>query len=194
MHPDAAPAPDARRAKKPHIHSGWWGMLRLRRAKRRIERTEFHPVALGIIHHRLIQCFTRIAINYTARAGATTKIYCAIGICSPRRASPSDIVGLTDTPATMRMNVRTVTDFHHRNACRIARHRVSTPNTWGGFNGVKKHSIGIDGGIFYGNGSTRRADCTAYPCSHIPTHAIPASVRNNSHIANSDVATGSAII
>lgn len=40
MHPDAAPAPDARRAKKPPIHSGWWGMLRLRRAKRRIERTE----------------------------------------------------------------------------------------------------------------------------------------------------------
>ena len=40
MHPDAAPAPDARRAKKPPIHSGRWGMLRLRRAKRRIERTE----------------------------------------------------------------------------------------------------------------------------------------------------------
>ena len=40
MHPDAAPAPDARRAKKPPSHSGWWGMLRLRRAKRRIERTE----------------------------------------------------------------------------------------------------------------------------------------------------------
>ena len=32
--------PDAHRAKKPPIHSGWWGMLRLRRAKRRIERTE----------------------------------------------------------------------------------------------------------------------------------------------------------
>ena len=40
MPPDAAPAPDARRAKKPPSHSGWWGMLRLRRAKRRIERTE----------------------------------------------------------------------------------------------------------------------------------------------------------
>ena len=40
MHQDAAPAPDASRAKKPPSHSGWWGMLRLRRAKRRIERTE----------------------------------------------------------------------------------------------------------------------------------------------------------
>ena len=92
------------------------------------------------------------------------------------------------------MNGRIVTDFHHRDTYRIARGRVSATNSRGGFDGVKKRSIGMDGGLFYDNGSTRRADCTAYPCSHIPTHAIPASVRNNSHIANSDVTTGSAII
>lgn len=144
--------------------------------------------ATGIIYH----CFVHIvvaacvAINGTVRAGAATKIYCAIGICCVILiTSPSDVIGISTS--TMRMNLR-FADVYDRDGGRGTRHWVFTTNTGSIIICGYINSISMDFGIINGNGSTRSTACTANSCRCI-IQAIFASIRINSNFVDFDIST-----
>ena len=78
------------------------------------------------------------------------------------KTSPSDVISITDSPATMRMNFRMIADCYHGNTCRECNSRESTANGRGSRVTFIFCSVSMDGGILYGDSSTRSAACAAY--------------------------------
>ena len=62
------------------------------------------------------------------------------------KTSPSDVISITDSPATMRMNFRMIADCYHGNTCRECNNRESTANGRGSRVTFIFCSVSMDGG------------------------------------------------
>ena len=89
------------------------------------------------------------------------------------KTSPSDVISITDSPATMRMNFRMIADCYHGNTCRECNSRESTANGRGSRVTFIFCSVSMDGGILYGDSSTRLRHLCRRPMSCYRYRPIP---------------------